>query len=139
MHTIMKNSFVISLLICICQISLSQEKQIMTDENIKTQVVWVTEKQLFKEFKYKKEELRFDRKGNRVEEVFFNKSGNIIHHKAFEYNKDQLTREFNLDKKGSINTRSDYRYIGQLLVEKWTYDINGKLIINEQFIYEKQD
>ncbi len=135
----MKNSFAISLLICICQISFSQEKQIMDDENIKTQVVWVTEKQLFKELKYKKEELRFDRNGNRVEEVSFNKLGNIIHHKAFEYNKDQLTREFNLDKKGRITARSDYRYIGQLLVEKWTYDINGKLIINEQFIYEKQD
>lgn len=135
----MKDFFVISLLICIFQISFSQEKQIMADGNIKTQVVWITDKHLFKVFKYKKAELRFDRKGNRVEEVTFNKNGNIIHHKAFEYSKDQLTREFNLDRKGRIITRSDYRYIEQLMVEKWTYDFNGNLIINEQFIYEKQD
>ena len=126
-------------LIFFCQLSFSQEKKIMLNENIKTRIIWTTDKQLFKEVKYKKEELRFDRNGNRVEEVIFDRNGNIVHHKAFEYSKDLLTREMVLDKKGRIITRSDYRYIGKLLVEKLTYDGNGNTIKNEQYIYEKQD
>jgi hypothetical protein len=135
----MKASLSFCFFILFCQVIFSQEKKIMSNENIKAQIVWVTDKQWFKEIKYKKEELRFDRNGNRVEEVTFDRHGNIVHHKAFEYSKDLVTREIYLDKKGRIIVRSDYRYIGKLLVEKLTYDGKGNTIKNEQFIYEKQD
>jgi hypothetical protein len=43
----------------------AQEKKIMSDERIKTQVIWREGKKT----KYKFQELRFDRNGNRTEEL----------------------------------------------------------------------
>jgi hypothetical protein len=135
----MKFLYTLLFILLFCHAALSQEKKIIVQENIKSQVIWLTYTRFFKEVKYKSQELRFDRRGNPTEEIRFNKSGDITYHKALEYDKELITREINLDKKGRIVSRTDYRYIGNLLVEKWTYDGDGNKIKTEQLIYEKQD
>jgi len=113
----------------------AQEKKIMSEGNIKTQDVWREEKKV----KYKFQELHFDKNGNRTEEIRFNRNGKIIFHKAFEYENDRLKREIELDNKGIIIQRMDYFYVGNVLVEKKTFNGKGEFVLDEQYIYTYQD
>ncbi len=113
----------------------AQEKKTTSDERIKVQVIWREEKKA----KYKFQELRFDRNGNRTEEIRYNAKGKTIFHKAWEFTNDVLKREIELDPKGNIIQRIDYFYIHNVLAEKKIFNGQGILILNEQYIYEYQD
>jgi hypothetical protein len=130
----------IKLLVTLCLLNVyhtiyGQEKKIMSEERIKTQVIWREGKKA----KYKFQELRFDKNGNRTEEIKYNAKGKIIFHKAFEFTNDVLKREIDLDPKGHIIQRIDYSYLYNVLVEKKTLNGEGVLILEEQYIYEYQD
>jgi hypothetical protein len=112
-----------------------QEKKTISEERIKSQVIW----REGKKEKYKFQELRFDRSGNRTEEIKYNAKGKIVFHKAYEFTGDNLKREIELDSKGHIIQRIDYSYLHNVLVEKKTFDEKGVLILNEQYIYEYQN
>ena len=128
------------MIVCLTGIKVNaQEKELMSDASIKTQVIWITEKKGIKEYKYKSQELRFDRKGNRVEEIYYSRRGKIIHHLAFDYEKGLKIREIKLDPKGFIITRTDYRYVNKVPVELTVYNGKGEIVRTEMFIYEYQD
>ena len=127
-------------LILFCLVSLyqgaqAQEKKEMAEGHIKTQNLW----REGNKGKYMFQELHFDRKGNRTEEIRFNRKGKIIFHKSYEYENDHLKREIVFDPKGNITQRSDYTYLNNILVEKKTLNGSGKIILDEQYIYGYQD
>ena len=105
---------IISCLLNLYHIGYSQEKKMMSDGNIKTQVIWRESKKA----KYKFQEIRFDRNGNRTEEIKYNPKGKVVFHKAYEYTNDLLTMEMELDSKGLIVLRSNYTYLKNMLVNK---------------------
>ena len=117
----------------------SQINEVMRDGNIKTQVIWVTEKNRLGEKKYKKQELRFNKKGFCIEEIKYNPKGKIIFHKSYEYNFGLLEREIEFDSKGFILKRIDYKYVNKIITEKIIYNAKGEMVNDEQMIYEYQD
>lgn len=135
----MKFLFPVLLWGMITQFVYGQDKGQIREANIKAQVLWVSEKKGLTERKYKSQELRYDSKGNCIEEIFYNRRGKMIRHRAFEYDKGLLVREFHLDAKGFIVTRTDYRYRNKVPVEKRTYNGKGELIKTVEMIYEYQD
>lgn len=107
----------------------------MNEEHIKTQVIWREGKNI----KYKFQELRFDKNGNRTEEIRYNPKGKIIFHKAYEFSNELLKREIELDPKGNITQRIDYSYVHNVLTSKKTLNGKGEVLLDEQYIYEYQN
>ena len=108
--------------------------------DIKTQSIWVSEKGKKGEKKYKKQELRFNRKGFCIEEIHYNSSGKIIQHKSYKYNdNDLLEREIEFDFKGFIICRIEFHYKKKILTDKTYYNGKGEIVRQEQMIYEYQD
>lgn len=119
--------------------SLAQVNETLRNGNVKTQVIWVTEKGNIKELKYKLQELRFNKNGLCIEEIRYNRKGKIILHKSYNYEKGLLVREIEFDRKGFIIRRTDYKFVNKIPVEKTVYNGKGEVIRNEQMIYEYQD
>jgi hypothetical protein len=127
------------LLIWFVSAACAQEKKLIKNASIKSQIIWVQKKRIFKDLSYKQKELRFDKKGNCTEEIIYNHRGRIVSHRAFEYDKKLLVHEIILDRKGKITQRIEYRYRDAVLVEKKFFNTEGKLVGMEQMIFEYQD
>jgi antitoxin component YwqK of YwqJK toxin-antitoxin module len=86
---------------------------------------------------FKESETYYDKKGNVVEEILY-KDGKVDSHFKYQYdangNKIKET-EFNSD--GKVKKISDYKYQGNLRIEKVVTDEKGKIKSKKTYKYEK--
>jgi len=72
---------------------------------------------------------KFDKEGNLIEEIEYNSYRSIKKHTKWTYNanNDKLT-ETELDEKGRVISKTEYKYEGRLRTSRKKYNEKGKLI-----------
>lgn len=92
-----------------------------------------------KDSNYKKSELRYDKDGNLIQEIEFNKKGDVTRNISYQYDKKNKIREIHFDREGKIILRMEFIYSRKVLSEIHYYNAKSDLVKKEQFIYEQQD
>lgn len=109
------------------------------EKKIKTETTWLITRKGNKEHRFRIQELRYNKDGKIIEEIHYNRKNKILLHKAYQYDKKRLIREFVLDKWGFIIKRIDYTYKNNLLIKKTIFNCEGEMINEEEMIFEYHD
>lgn len=81
---------------------------------------------------------KFNRDGDKIEETIFDATGKQANRFVYKYNADgEKSEEIKYDSKNTLVSRSVYVINGKgLKTERKTYDVKGKLIQTKKYIYE---
>jgi len=137
--TLLKNLIMTLLAFCICSASFSQKKKDIKKDKIKSTTETITKIENGKEVTYKDSYTSFDKNGNIIEEINYNKDGTVKkrHTSRFDdgKNKTEEIEYEGVDGK-AIQKKHQYSYNskGDKILEI-TYDGAGKLIKKEVYTY----
>lgn len=135
----MKKYFFLTILAGTFLYTQGQTPKEIRELNLKTKTTWVMEKTGKKDSNYKKSELRYDKDGNLIQEIEFNKKGDVTRNISYQYDKKNKIREIHFDREGKIILRMEFIYSRKVLSEIHYYNAKSDLVKKEQFIYEQQD
>jgi hypothetical protein len=86
---------------------------------------------------YKDSETYYDKKGNVIEEILY-KEGKVDSHFKYQYDANgNKTKEIEINADGKIKKITEYKYEGNLRVEKVVTDDKAKVKSKKTYKYEK--
>jgi antitoxin component YwqK of YwqJK toxin-antitoxin module len=86
---------------------------------------------------FKDAETYYDKKGNVIEEITY-KEGKVDTHFKYQYDSNgNKIKEIEFTSGGKVKKTSDYKYQGNLRIEKTVTDENGKIKSKKTYKYEK--
>jgi YD repeat-containing protein len=144
--TILKRSYILIALLIMCGICNAQKKKDIKKAGIKT--ITTTETQGTKTFNDSK--VTYDGSGNIIEEVNYDKEGNLKSTKKFKYNKDgdpieeteynekNAIKEICLTKYNSLGEKIEEMYLdsNKKQVKKYVYTFDSKGFKTERKCYD---
>jgi len=120
----------------ICTISLFGQKKSIVGNKVKTMVVYGQKIEKGKTINVKESESKYNADGYLIEEIEY-KDCKLDKRTTYEYdeNKNRI-KETEYSSSGDVNKIIEYKYKGDLKVEKYVYKADGKLKSKKIYQYE---
>ena len=134
----MKNVIFIILILALSYSVYSQSRKDLKEENVSKRVEWRYKYKNGKEQKTKESVRYFDKNGNRIESIEYDKEGKEKKHVKTTYNdnNDPLKIVY-FEADGSVKKIVKYKYEGKLKTEKRVYNSKKELKTKKVYIYKK--
>jgi len=118
---------------------LGQGRKIIINDEIKTKIEWKYIISGNSQKKIKKELIRFDSKGNKIEIIQYEDNGIIKKRKTQKFNENNdLILKISYLPNGKIKKKIVYKYKGKFEVSKTVFNGKDKLISRKEYEYLKE-